>query len=324
MGGPPRERSPRIVVVGSTIVDLTTFTDDFPGPGQTILARRFDFGWGGKGANQAVAAALCGATVDMVARVGDDLFGPATIQNFVAKGIGAEHVRVAAGAASGAAAILVDSDGQNRIIVVTGANDRLVPTDVDAAIDTIRRADVVVLQLEVPLDTVYHVIAIAAEHRVPCILNPAPAQPIDLRAVATTSYVIPNEFEAEALTGSPARTPAEAEICGRRLLAQGVARAIITLGDRGAVLVSPEGAVHVPAFAVPVKDSTGAGDAFVGSFAVFVAEGHTERDAIARANLYAALSTMEVGTQKAFVSRERFDVEWQARRQASYLGGSVV
>jgi ribokinase len=138
-----------------------------------------------------------------------------------------------------------------------------------------------------------------------------------MRAVASARYVIPNESEAEALAGLPVRTLDEAEACGRQLLEHGLQRVIITLGDRGAVLVSAEGAVHVPAFAVAAKDSTGAGDAFIGSFAVFLAEGHAERDAIARANLYAALSTTEVGTQKAFVSRERFDVEWQARVQIS-------
>ncbi len=313
MPGPNRAHSPRVVVVGSTIVDLTMFTDDFPGPGQTILGRSFDFGWGGKGANQAVAATLCGAQVDMVARVGDDLFGPATIDNLIAKGIGADHVRVVPGAPSGVAPIFVESGGQNRIVVVTGANDRLAPADVDAAVDTVRRAGCILLQLEVPLETVYHTIAVASRLEIPCILNPAPAQPLDMRAVASARYVIPNESEAEALTGLPVRTLDEAEACGRHLLALGLQRVIITLGDQGAMLISPEGAVHLPAFAVTAKDSTGAGDAFVGSFAVFLAEGHAERDAIARANLYAALSTTGVGTQKAFVSRERFDAEWQAR-----------
>ena len=326
MGDPARAHPPRIVVVGSTIVDLTMFTDDFPRAGQTILGRSFDFGWGGKGANQAVAATLCGAHVDMVARVGDDLFGPATIDNLIRKGIGTEHVRVVPGAPSGVAPIFVEPGGQNRIVVVKGANDRLMPADVDAAIDTIRRAGCIVLQLEVPLETVYHTIEVAAELEIPCILNPAPSQPLDMRAVASARYVIPNESEAEALTGLPVRTLAEAETCGRQLLAQGVQRAIITLGDRGAMLVLPEGAVHVPGFDAAAKDSTGAGDAFIGSFAVFLAEGHTERGAIARANLYAALATMEIGTQKAFVSRERFDAEWQARlpMNAGYLGGSVV
>lgn len=314
MDGRARARSaPRIVVVGSAIVDLTTFTDDFPRPGQTIFGRSFDLGWGGKGANQAVAAALCGADVDMVARVGDDFFGPATIENFISRGIGAEHVRMVPGAASGVAPIFVESNGQNRIIVIKGANDSLAPSDVDAAVDTLRRADCIVLQAEMPLETVYHTIRTAAALEIPCILNPAPAQPLDVRALSSARYVIPNESEAEALSGLPVRTVAEAEACGRRLLALGVARAIITLGDRGAMLVAPEGAVHIPAFDVPVKDSTGAGDAFIGSFSVFLAEGHTEREAIARANLYAALSTMKTGTQKAFVAREQFELEWRTR-----------
>src|SRR5262245_12604188 len=141
------KKPPRVVVVGSANVDLVTFTDRFPRPGETIFGQRFDILWGGKGANQAVAARLCGADVDMVARVGEDLFGPATIANFKAQGIGADHVRVVHGASSGVAPIFVDPSGQNRIIVVKGANDRLSPADVDEAFPLIERADCVVLQL---------------------------------------------------------------------------------------------------------------------------------------------------------------------------------
>jgi ribokinase len=308
---------PRIAVVGSANVDLTTFANRFPQPGETIFGQHFDLGWGGKGANQAVAARLCGADVDMVARVGDDLFGPATIENFVRQGIGAEHVRIIRDESSGVAPIFVEPNGQNRIIVVKGANDRLSPADVDAALPTLERADCIVLQLEVPIETVYHTVAIAAQLKIRCLVNPAPAQPLDMRAIAHASYVIPNESEAETLTGLPVRTLEEAQVCGRQLLSQGLSRAIITLGERGALLVTREGAVHIPAFAVATRDSTGAGDAFIGSFAVFLAEGHNEREAIARANLYAALSTTGVGAQKSFVTRTRFDEEWQSRSNAA-------
>src|ERR1051325_7614791 len=147
---------PHIVVVGSANTDLTTFTDQFPRPGETIFGRRFHLGFGGKGANQAVAARLCGARVSMVARIGDDLFGEATIRNFTSRGIDAAQVYVTPGVSSGVAPIFVDSAGQNRIIVVKGANDRLLPSDVDAAADLLRRADCIVLQLEIPLETVYH------------------------------------------------------------------------------------------------------------------------------------------------------------------------
>src|SRR5256885_6982526 len=161
-----------IAVVGSANVDLTTFHDVFPRPGETIFGTHFDLGWGGKGANQAVAARLCGADVDMVARVGEDLFGPATIQNFNAQGIGAEHVRIVHGASSGVAPIFVEPNGQNRILVVKGANDRLTPADVDEAIPVLRRADCIVLQLEIPVETVYHTIQLSKRLGIRCVLNP--------------------------------------------------------------------------------------------------------------------------------------------------------
>jgi ribokinase len=311
-----RAQPPRIAVVGSANVDLTTFAKQFPRAGETIFGDQFDLGWGGKGANQAVAARLCGADVDMVARVGDDLFGPATIQNFKTQGIGAEHVRVVPGVSSGVAPIFVESNGQNRIIVVKGANDRLLPADVDAALPILERAGCIVMQLEVPLDTVYHTIGVAKRLGVPCLLNPAPAQPLDMAALAGVDYLIPNETEAETLGGVPVRTVDEATACGRRLIARGPARVIITLAEKGALLVTRDDAVHIPGFAVTTKDTTGAGDAFIGSFAVFLAEGIAETDAILRANLYAALSTIGVGTQKSFVTRRRFDEEWQARLAA--------
>src|SRR5512140_2673542 len=138
---------PHIVVVGSANIDLTTITDAFPRPGETIFGREFHLGFGGKGANQAVAASLCGARVSMIARVGDDLFGPATIQNFARRGVDTSHVTVTPGVSSGVAPICVDSAGQNRILVVKGANDRLLPADIDAAGDVLRSADCVVLQL---------------------------------------------------------------------------------------------------------------------------------------------------------------------------------
>jgi ribokinase len=303
----------RIVVVGSANVDLTAFTPRIPDRGETMFGTHFDLGWGGKGANQAVAARLCGATVDMVARVGDDLFGPATIQNFKSLGIGADHVRMIKAMSSGVAPIFVEPDGQNRIIVVKGANDRLLPGDVEAAMPLLERADCIVLQLEVPMETVYHTVDLATRLRVRCILNPAPAQPIDLRAVAGADYFIPNETEAETITGKLVRSVDGAKECARYFLDRGLRNVIITIGDKGALLASKKTMELVPGFRVTTKDTTGAGDAFIGSFAVFLAEGLSDRDAISRANLYAALSTTGVGTQKSFVTRRRLDDEWSLR-----------
>ena len=306
-------RRSRIAVVGSANVDLTTFSDRFPKAGETIFGQHFDLGWGGKGANQAVAARLCGADVSMVARVGDDLFGPATIANFQAQGIESSQVRIVPGTSSGVAPIFVESNGQNRIIVVKGANDRLLPADVDAAQALLEAADCIVLQFEIPLETVFYTVRFAREHGIRCIVNPAPAQPFDLSALAGVDYFVPNETEAEAISGMPVRSIDDATACARYMVAQGLQRVIITLGEKGALLASADGVTHVPPYLVATKDTTGAGDAFVGSFAVFLGEGLAERDAIARANLYAALSTIGVGTQKSFVTRERFDDEWRAR-----------
>src|ERR1700687_4550887 len=181
-------KRPRIAVVGSANIDLTTFTDRFPKPGETIFGQRFDLGFGGKGANQAVAARLCGADVFMVARVGSDLFGPATIENFRKQGIDATHVKQVQGLSSGVAPIFVDPNGQNRILVVKGANDALKPADVDAAAETLKTADCIVLQFEIPLETVYYTIKFARKSGIRCILNPAPAQPIDLTALRSEEH----------------------------------------------------------------------------------------------------------------------------------------
>jgi len=305
------DRQPHIVVVGSANIDLTTFTDQFPRPGETVFGKKFQLGFGGKGANQAVAARLCGARVSMVARVGDDLFGPATIRNFSSRGIDASRVTVTPGVASGVAPIFVDSSGQNRILVVKGANDCLLPPDIDAAADLLRQADCIVLQLEIPLETVYYTLRLAHELGIRSILNPAPGQPLDFAELAHAEYVIPNETEAEALTGMPVTSLSEARASAIHLLQNGVRRAIITLGANGALCASRDSLEHIGGYRVDSIDSTGAGDAFIGSFAYFLASGCAESESVRRANVYAALSTLGVGTQMSFATRDRFEVEWQ-------------
>jgi ribokinase len=306
-------KRPRIAVVGSANIDLTTFTNQFPKPGETIFGQRFDLGFGGKGANQAVAARLCGAEVFMVARVGSDLFGPATIENFRKQGIDPTHVTQVEGLSSGVAPIFVEPNGQNRILVVKGANDALKPADVDAAAETLKSADCIVLQFEIPVATVYYTIEFARKHGICCILNPAPAQPVDLGALKDLDYFVPNETEAETITGSPVKNVDDAKKCAEKLVAGGIRRVIITLGANGSLLAGRDGSEHVPPFAVNAVDSTGAGDAFIGSFAVFLGEGVPEKEAVRRANLYAGLSTTGVGTQKSFYDRARFDTEWATR-----------
>jgi len=312
--------TPRVVVIGSANIDLVTYTDQFPRPGETIFGQKFSLGFGGKGANQAVAARLCGGTVAMVARVGDDLFGPATIGNFRSQGIDTTRVTVTPGVSSGVAPIFVEPSGQNRIWVVKGANDRLLPADVDAAADVLRGADFLVMQLEIPVETVYYALRFARQAGVRTILNPAPGQALDLAQIAAADYVIPNETEAEALTGIAVKTIEDARAAAQKLIEGGVRRAIVTLGANGALLAGQSGMQIVPPFPVNAVDTTGAGDAFIGSLAVFLAEGHEESAAIARANLYAALSTTSPGTMKSFVRRERFEREWASRGASAGRG----
>jgi len=309
-------KRPRIAVVGSANIDLTTFTNRFPKPGETIFGDSFDLGFGGKGANQATACRLCGADVFMIARVGSDLFGPATIENFKRLGIDTTHVKQLEGVSSGVAPIFVEPSGQNRIFVVKGANDRLMPADVDAAADLLKTVDCMVLQFEIPLETVYSSVRFAHANGIRCIVNPAPAASVDLKALTGLDYFVPNESEAETITGMPVRNLEDAKKCAQTLLSGGVKRVIITLGANGSLLAGHDTMEHIPAFQVKSIDSTGAGDAFIGSFAVFLGEGLPEREAVRRANLYAGLSTTGVGTQKSFYDRARYDAEWAKRAAA--------
>jgi ribokinase len=297
-------KRPRIAVIGSANIDLTTFSDRFPRAGETIFGQKFDLGFGGKGANQAVASRLCGADVFMIARV---------IENFKKLGIDATHVKQIEGVSSGVAPIFVEPNGQNRIFVVKGANDLLMPADVDDASDLLKTVDCMVLQFEIPIETVYYSVAFARRNGIRCIVNPAPAQPVDLNALAGLDYFVPNESEAETITGMPVGNVEDAKKCAEKLLSCGVKRVILTLGANGSLLAGRESMEHIPAFSVKSIDSTGAGDAFIGSFAVFLGEGLSEREAVRRANLYAGLSTTGVGTQKSFYDRARYDAEWAAK-----------
>jgi ribokinase len=180
----------------------------------------------------------------------------------------------------------------------------------------LKTVDCIVLQFEIPIETVYYSVSFARKNGIRCIVNPAPAQPVDLNSLAGLDYFVPNESEAETITGIAVRTIDDAKKCAEKLLSGGVKRVIITLGANGALLAGREGMEHIPAFTMTSVDSTGAGDAFIGSFAVFLGEGLPEREAVRRANLYAGLSTTGVGTQKSFYDRARFDTEWAARNKS--------
>jgi len=302
--------TPRIAVVGSANADLITIGDGFPQTGETVPGRSFDLGFGGKGANQAIAARLCGAEVLMIAKVGSDLIGEATIKNFSSFGIDTTHVGIVEGVPTGVASIFVEPNGQNRIIVIKGANDCLTAADVDAATTDLRRVDTIILQFEIPLETIYHTLRFARAHKIRCIVNPAPALAANLAELTGADYFIPNETEAELITGRLVHTIDDVAACAAALLEKGFRRVVMTLGARGSLIADSAGHIHIPPFPVTAVDTTGAGDGFIGSLAVFLAEGAPENEAVTRANLYAALSTTRVGTQKSFLKRADFEAEW--------------
>jgi ribokinase len=215
-------KRPRIGVVGSSNVDLVTYVDRMPVWGETIAAPRFEMSHGGKGANQAVAAAKLGASVVMVSKVGDDMLGDGVLANFERQGVGAQHVERVAGQSTGTATILVDKSGDNFILIVKGANGDLNPDDVERAGDDLKSCDLILLQLEVPLETVYAAIAFGKRHRVKTVLNPAPAvRDLDLGKACEASFLMPNETELAILTSMPVGSEAEVAAAAQRLVAQG-------------------------------------------------------------------------------------------------------
>jgi ribokinase len=294
---------PLICVVGSTNIDLTFRTPRLPAPGETLAGRAFHLGYGGKGANQAVMAARLGARVTMVGKVGRDVFGEGALRNYREQGIDTTHVLVDDGRPTGVASIVVDDAARNCILVVPGANLGLTPQDVRAAAPAIEAADVLLCQLEVPIDTVREALAIARAAGVKAILNPAPAVALPDELLRLADLCLPNESEVELLTGQSAASLEEAAAAGWELLRRGPGTVIITLGERGALIAEAASAEHVAAVPVAAVDPSGAGDAFIGALGVFLAEGAALRDAVRQANAVAALSVTRLGTQASFPTR---------------------
>jgi ribokinase len=292
-----------ICVVGSSNIDLISRVPRLPRLGETLIGHSFHMGYGGKGANQAVMAANLGARVTMVTRVGRDVFGEGTLKNYLDQGIDTRHVRFDEERFSGVAPIFVDDNADNVIVIVPGANMGLTPEDARAASDAILAADVLCCQLEIPIETTLEAFRIARSGGVRTILNPAPAMPLPDELLRLTDICAPNEVEIEQLTNRPAVTLPEAEKAARELLDRGPRAIVLTIGDRGALLVDAEGAHHVPAVEVEAVDPTGAGDAFIGSLAVFIAEGFDLREATRRAAAVASLSVTRIGTQISFPDR---------------------
>jgi ribokinase len=295
--------APRVVVIGSSNTDMVVKAARIPQPGETVLGSEFVMVPGGKGANQAVAAARLGAEVTLVARLGDDLFAEASMHSFREAGIRTDAVVRDPQVASGVALILVDAGGENAIAVAPGANARLTPGDVDRAEAAIRAADVVVLQLEVPIETVLHAIRLAKRHGRQVILNPAPAAPVPDEALALVDFLTPNETEAEMLLGGGAAGLGGIAATAEALRAKGAGTVIVTLGREGAFVVGPPGSFHVPGRHVEAVDTTAAGDAFTGALACALGEGQALPAALAFATAAAALSVTRIGAQSSLPDR---------------------
>ena len=285
----------RIAVVGSSNTDMVVKVKHLPAPGETVLGGEFVMAAGGKGANQAVAAARLGAQVTLVARIGQDLFGEAALAGFESEGINTEHIGVEPNMASGVALIAVDAAGENSIAVASGANARLSTADVERAREAIEAADVLLLQLEVPLETVSAAIKVAHRAGVRVILNPAPAPSKALPAelLKRIDVLTPNENEVRGL----AQDRANPELAAQTLLQQGVGAVIVTLGAQGALITTQEREQLIPTFKVDVVDTTAAGDAFNGGLAVALSQGKQLSEAVRFANACGALAVTRIGAQ---------------------------
>lgn len=294
------EKIPRIVVVGSINMDLVVRSARLPRPGETLIGRHVSEIPGGKGANQAVAAARLQTDVAMIARVGDDAFGNRLRSGLEHEGIDVRHVAVTQNCASGLAIVAVDDNGENAITVIPGANGRLTPEDIRDASNVIRDADVLMLQLEVPVEAVLAAIDVARHSGTRVILDPAPALESFPPGLLDVDVACPNETEAAALTGMPIETLADAERAADRLQQLGTGCAVITLGAKGALVREPGAASElIDSFAIEAIDTTAAGDAFAAALAVSLARGTTMARAVRYACAAGAIAASRAGAQPA-------------------------
>ncbi|KRL93578.1 ribokinase [Levilactobacillus hammesii] len=289
-----------VLVIGSNMIDLMTYIKRMPVAGETVEADEFSMGFGGKGANQAVAAARLGSQVSLISMVGEDSFGEQQLANFKAANIDVTGVGIGR-KNSGAAPIFVDPSADNRILIVKGANSELTPAVLDTHLDLIQNTKLIVLQQEIPLETNYHAIDLANQYGVPILLNPAPAnRHLDMEHVRRVDFFSPNETELATLTGLPTTSMDEISRAAQRLVDMGVKNVLVTIGSRGVLWVSASTSQLIDAVKVDAVDTTGAGDSFIGSFSHYFAQGETIPQALRHANEYAAITVTRRGTQKSY------------------------
>jgi ribokinase len=293
-----------IIVVGSLNMDLVVRAAHMPAPGETVLGNDFQTIPGGKGANQAVGAARLGTQVTMIGRVGDDAFGDTLRGKLQADGINTTHISIDPEVPSGVALITLDKSGQNSIVVASGANMCLTPEDVVSAFRQIKDPDVVVLQLESPLECVQEAARLGQAQGATVVLNPAPARPLPDDLLALVDVLVPNESETSLLTGEQVETLEQAENAARTLFDQDVGAVVQTLGSRGALVVDQDSpGVHLPPHNVRVVDTTAAGDAFVAGLSVGLGVGMSLVEAAKLGNAAGALAVTKLGAQPAIPTR---------------------
>ncbi|MBS1600288.1 MAG: ribokinase [Bacteroidetes bacterium] len=290
-------RKSSIVVVGSSNTDMVVLADHLPGAGETVLGGKFFMNPGGKGANQAVAAARLGGAVTFIAKTGDDIFGKQSLELLKGEGIDTSHILTDKENPSGVALITVNKDGENCIVVASGSNAALTVADLSTLKEIIQQADIVLLQLEIPVSTVEYVAAVAAEAKVKVILNPAPAAVLSDHLLRQVSIITPNETEAEMLTGISIIDQETAILAAKKLKDKGVHTVIITMGAQGALLLQDDLCVMVPTSVVKAIDTTAAGDVFNGALAVALSKNISIRNAVDFACKSAAISVTRLGAQ---------------------------
>ena len=302
-----------ILVIGSLNADLVVRAPRFPAPGETIRGEDLVTVPGGKGANQAVAAARLGTDVAMIGRVGADSFGASLVENLKQNHVDATHVTRDMSAATGTAVIVVDSHGQNSIVLSPGANAKVKPADVepasfsDPSAGSGQRVKLLLLQLEIPIETVVHAARLAKQNGVRVLLNPAPARELPDELLSNADYLLPNETELNLLAGKSVSDIASVETAARSLVTRGAKNVIVTLGANGALIVSKDATKHIPSFKVNVVDTTAAGDAFIGGFAVALLNGKSLEDAVQYACACGALAVTKFGAQPSLPTKQEVE-----------------
>jgi ribokinase len=304
-----------IIVVGSLNADLVVRTPRFPQPGETISGEDLQIIPGGKGANQAVAAARQGTPTAMVGRVGSDSFGPELIGNLRQNGVDTSHVQIDSESATGTAIIVVDANGQNSIVLSPGGNGRVTPADLDNV--SFADARLLLLQLEIPVDAVQAAAKRAKESGLRVLLNPAPARPLPEELLSLPDFLVPNESELSLLTKLPVQDIASAEQAAKMLLERGIQNVIVTLGANGALIVNGEFTKHIPSFKVDVVDTTAAGDAFIGGFASALLQNKSMEDAVQYGCACGALAATKFGAQPSLPTKEEVESFMSLRGRSS-------